>query len=149
MYEKRKKYSLLDLMKEHMEEIEGLADKLMEYAFTERPSWNTDSCCLESLCNVSVTPEEVVITADLPNAEHESVKVEVLSEELIAITARMKRKMLLDDFGITHHKGEFSSLHCQPHVPVPINTKRMKMSFKQGILEIRFPRKGDHVTEDK
>ena len=147
MYEKRRKHSLLDIMNEHMEEIEGLADKLMEYAFAERPSWNTESCCLEPLCNVFVTPEEVVITADLPNSEHESVKVEAVSEELIAITARMKRKMLFDDFGITHHKGEFSSLRCQPRIPVPIDTKRMKISFKHGILEIRFPRKGDHVTD--
>ena len=68
-----------------------------------------------------------------------------LSEERIAITARMKR-MLFDDFGITHHKIEFSSLHCQPRIPVPIDTKRMKISFKHGILEIRFPRKGDQVT---
>jgi HSP20 family molecular chaperone IbpA len=72
---------------------------------------------------------------------------EALSEERIAITARMKRKMLFDDFGITHHKGAFSSLRCQPRIPVPIDTKRMKISFKHGILEMRFPRKINHVTD--
>ncbi|MCW4001991.1 MAG: hypothetical protein NWE97_02230 [Candidatus Bathyarchaeota archaeon] len=69
-----------------------------------------------------------------------------MSEERIAITARMKRQMLFNAFGITHHTGEFSSLCCQPSIPVPIDTKRMKTSFK-GILETRFSRKGDHVTD--
>ena len=113
----------------------------MESTFAERPSWNTEYCCLEPLCNVFVTPDEVVITVDLPNTEHETLKVEALSEDLIEITAKMKRKMRFDDFGITHREGEFSSLRCQPRIPVPVDTKRMKISFKHCILEIRFPRK--------
>jgi HSP20 family molecular chaperone IbpA len=141
MHERRRKRSIFGIMSEYMEEFKALADELMESTFAERPSWNTESCCLEPLCNVFVTPDEVVITADLPNAEHESVKVEALSEDLIEITAKMKRKMRFDDFGITHREGEFSSLRCQPRIPVSVDTKRMKISFKHGILEIRFPRK--------
>jgi HSP20 family molecular chaperone IbpA len=128
-------------MSKYMKEFETLADELMESTFAERPSWNTESCCLEPLCNVFVTPKEVIITADLPNTEHESVKVEALSEDLIKITAKMKRKMRFDDFGITHREGEFSSLRCQPRIPVPVNIKQMKISLKRGILEIRFPRR--------
>jgi len=141
MYERRRRRSIFDLMSEYMEEFEALTDELIEATFAERPSWNTESCCLEPLCDVFVTPNEVVITADLPNTEHETLKVEAVSEDLIEITAKMKRKMKFDDFGITHREGEFSSLHCQTRIPVPVNTKRMKISFKHGILEIRFPRK--------
>jgi len=141
MYERRRRRSIFDLMSEYMEEFEALTDELIEATFAERPSWNTESCCLEPLCDVFVTPNEVVITADLPNTEHETLKVEAVSEDLIEITAKMKRKMKFDDFGITHREGEFSSLRCQTRIPVPVNTKRMKISFKRGILEIRFPRK--------
>ena len=128
-------------MSEYMEEFEALADELMRSAFPEHPSWNIESCCLEPLCNVFVTPDEVVVTADLPNTEHESVKVEAVGEDLIEITAKMKRKMRFDDFGISHREGEFSSLRCQTRIPVPVDTKRMKISLKRGILEIRLPRK--------
>jgi len=82
-----------------------------------------------------------VVTADLPNTEPETVKVEAVSEDLIEIAAKMKRKMRFDDFGITHREGEFSSLRCQTRIPVPVDTKRMKISLKRGILEIRLPRK--------
>ena len=141
MYERRRKRSIFDLMSEYMEEFESLADELIGAAFPERPSWNTESCCLEPLCNVFVTPDEVVVTADLPNTEPETVKVEAVSEDLIEIAAKMKRKMRFDDFGITHREGEFSSLRCQTRIPVPVDTKRMQISFKRGILEIRLPRK--------
>lgn len=141
MYERRRKRSIFDLMSEYMEEFESLADELMGLAFPERPSWNTESCCLEPLCNVFVTPDEVVVTADLPNTEPETVKVEAVSEDLIEIAAKMKRKMRFDDFGITHREGEFSWLRCQTRIPVPVDTKRMKISLKRGILEIRLPRK--------
>jgi HSP20 family molecular chaperone IbpA len=141
LYEKRRKRSIFDLMSEYMEEFESLADELMESAFPEHLSWNTESCCLEPLCNVFVTPSEVVVTADLPNTEPKAVRVETVSENLIEIAAKMKRKMRFDDFGITHREGEFSSLRCQTRIPVPVNTKRMQISFKRGILEIRFPRK--------
>jgi len=141
MYEKRRKRSIFDLMNEYMEEFESLADELMGLAFPERPSWNTESCCLEPLCNVFVTPNEVVVTADLPNTEPETVKVEAVSEDIIEIEAKMKRKMRFDDFGITHREGEFSSLRCQTRIPVPVDTKRMQISLKRGILEIRLPRK--------
>jgi len=141
MYERRRKRSIFEIMSEYMEEFEALADEFMKSAFPERPSWDTESCCLEPLCNVFVTPGEVVVTADLPNTEPETVKVEALSEDLIEIAAKMKTKMRFDDFGITHREGEFSSLRCQTRIPVPVDTKRMRISLKRGILEIRLPRK--------
>lgn len=141
MSERRRRRSIFELMSEYRKEFETLADEMMESTFAERPSWNTESCCLEPLCNVFVTPKEVIITADLPNAERESVKVEALSEDLIEITAKMKRKMRFEDFGITHREGEFSSLSCQSRIPVPVDTKQMKISLRHGILEIRFTRK--------
>lgn len=146
MPERRRKHSVFDIMREYMEDFDPIADEIMEGAFASRPSWNTESCCLEPLCNIFVTPEEVLITADLPNAKHESLKVEALSEDRIEITAKMKRKMRFNDFGITHREGEFSFLRCQNRIPVPIDTKRMKISFAHGILELRFPRrKGNEI----
>jgi HSP20 family molecular chaperone IbpA len=134
-------------MSEYMEEFESMADEMMELAFPEHPSWNTESCCLEPLCNVFVTPREVVVTADLHNTEPETVKVEAVSENLIEIAAKMKRKMRFDDFGIIHREGEFSSLRCQTRIPVPVDTKRMQINLKRGILEIRLPRKKDYAIK--
>jgi HSP20 family molecular chaperone IbpA len=141
MSEKQRKRSILDVMNEYMEEFETLADELMESAFPEGPSWNTETCCLQALSNVSVTSREVIVTADLPNIEPETVNVEAVDENLIEITAKMKKKVRFADLGIYHRQGEFSFLRCQGRIHVAFDAEKMKISCKGGILEVRFPRK--------
>jgi len=147
MSEKQRKRSIFDIMNEYREEFETLAEELMASAFSEGPSWNTETCCLQALSNVIITPREVIVTADLPNIKPESVKVEAVDENLIEITAKMKKKVRFADLGIDHRQGEFSSLHCQGRVHVAIDTEKMKISFNGGILEVRFPRKNRHKSE--
>jgi len=127
-------------MREHVEDLEAFADKLMESTL-ERPSWDLQSCCLEPLCSVFVSADEVVVTADLPNIDPKNIKVEPVEEDLIEITAKMKRKIHFTDFGITHRQGEFSAFRCQTSIPVSVDTKKMKTQFKRGILEVHLPRK--------
>jgi len=142
MYEERRKRSVLEIMREYMERLDAWADELLESP--ERPSWDVQSCCLEPLCDISVTPDEVVITADLPYAQPETVEVEAVGDTLIEISAKMKRKVGFGDFGITHRKGEFSSFRSRARIPVPVETDRMKIHFKRGILEVHLPRKKGH-----
>jgi len=128
-------------MGEYMEDLEEMAEELVESAVAERPSWDVRSACLEPLCNIFVAADEVVVTADLPYVEPETVKVEAVNEDLIEIGAKMRQKLRFDDFGITHRRGEFSSFRCQARIPVPVNMERMKIYFKRGILEVHLPRK--------
>ena len=148
MSEKRKKHLTLDSMEEYLEEIEALTDELRATTFPEGPSWNTETCCLHALSNVFITPREVIVTADLPNIEPETVKVEAVNENLIEITAKMKKKVRFADLGIYHRQGEFSFLRCQGRIHVAIDSEKMKISCKEGILEVRFPRKNIHKIED-
>ena len=141
MSEKQRRRSIFDFMGEYMDEFKILADEFMESAFAEGPSWNCDTHCLHALCNLFITPLEVIITVDLPNIDSETVKVEVLNEDLIEIKAKMKKKVQFSDLGIYHRQGEFSSLHCQNRIPVSIDASKMKISFTGRIWEVRFPRK--------
>ena len=141
MYEKRRRRrSIFDLMREYVEDLDAWADELVE-SMTERPSWDVESHCLEPLCNIFVATDEVVVTADLPYSAPDSIRVKVVSKDLIEIAAKMKRKLCFDDFGITHRKGEFSTFRCQVRIPVPVDTRRKKIQFRRGILEVRLPRK--------
>jgi len=137
----RRKRSIFEIIREHVEDLEAFADKLIESALMERPSWDIQSCCLEPLCSVFVSADEVVVTADLPNIDPKNIKVEAVGEDLIEINAKMKRKLHFADFGITHRQGEFSAFRCQTRIPVPVDTKKMKTQFKRGILEVHLPRK--------
>jgi len=137
---RRKRRSIFDLISEYVEDFENLSEE-MERSFAERPSWDTRSCCIEPLCSVFVAADEVVVTADLPNTNPDTIRVEQVSEDTLEIRADMKRKIRFEEFGITHRKGEFSFFRCQTHIPVAVDFKRMKTQFKRGILEARLPRK--------
>ena len=138
---RRKRRPIFDLVTEYMEDFRTWAEEMIESLISERPSWDTRACCLQPLCNVSVNVDEVVVTADLPNTKPESVRVEAVGEDLIAIRAEMRRKLRFHDFGITHRRGEFSSFRCQVHIPIPIDTEQMKINLKRGVLEVHLPRK--------
>jgi HSP20 family molecular chaperone IbpA len=144
MSKKQEKSLSFDAMEDYLEEIAVLAEEVMSSAFPEGPSWNTKACCLKALSNIFITPREVIVTADLPNIEPETVKVKAVNENVIEITAKMKKKMRFEDLGICHRKGEFSFLRCEGRVHVAIDSKKMKISNEGGILEVRFPRKKVH-----
>ena len=141
MSKQPRKNSIFDIMGEQMEGFYAFTDKLLESAFSEGPSWNIETCCLQALSNVFVTKKEVVITADLPSIEPETVKVEAADETVIEITAKMRKKVQFSDLGIYHRQGEFSALHCQDRIHVAFDAEKMKISFIGGVLEVRFPRK--------
>jgi HSP20 family molecular chaperone IbpA len=141
MSEKLRKRSIFDVMGEYVEAFDALADELLEAISPEGPSWNTETCCLQALSNVFVTTREVVVTADMPNIEPETVKVEAVDETLIQITAKMKKKVRFADLGICHRQGEFSTLRCQDRIQVAFDSEKMKIAFTGGIIEVRFSRK--------
>jgi len=136
---KRRRRSIFEIMNEYMEDFRTWAEEII--ASAERPSWDIRSCCLEPLCNVFITIDEAIVTADLPNTDPKSIKVEAVSEDSVEIRAKMKRTLRFDDFGITHRRGEFSSFRCQVRIPVPVDMEQMKIDFKRGVLEVHLPRK--------
>jgi HSP20 family protein len=138
MENRKQKQSIFDMIREYLDEAERLKEGIPSI---ERPSWDLQTCTLEPLSSIFVTAKEVIITADLPYAEPDSVKVEPINSDRLEITAEMRRKVKFEEMGIVHHKGEFSSFSCQTRLPMPVDVKHMKTSFKRGLLEIRIPRK--------
>ena len=145
--ERRKKGSSFEEMEEYLKKIEELAKEVMDAAFPEGPNWNTETCCLHALSNIFITPREVIVTADLPYIEPETVQVNALDENHIEIIAKMKKKVNFNDLGICHRQGEFSFLRCQGKLQVAIIADKMQISCEDGILEVRFPRKNRQQLE--
>ncbi|MEM2111095.1 MAG: Hsp20/alpha crystallin family protein [Candidatus Bathyarchaeia archaeon] len=140
MFNYRRRRSIFDLMRDYMEELEKATEEMLETSF-ERPSWDIDSSSLEPLFNVLVATDEVIVTADLPYAKPETIRIDAISEDKIEIVAKMRIKVAFEDFGVAHRKGEFSSFRCQVPIPVPVDLRQARASLNRGILQIRIPRK--------
>ena len=140
----KRKRSILDIIGEYLESLEEMAEQ-SEAMLIERPSWNQKACAFEPLRNIVVTPAEVVVTVDLPLTEENTIQVKPVEKNTLEISAKMKRKIRFEDFGITHYKGEFQTFHCQMRIPVQVNMDKMHFRFKKGILEIHLPRKREYT----
>jgi len=139
----KKKRSFIDVFDKYFEDMERELDKWRE-SFIEGPSWNLRASTMEPLKNMRVLPTEVVVTVDLPLTKESSLKVKALDENILEISAQMRRKMTFKELGITHNKGEFQKFHVHMRVPVPVQMNKMKTKFKKGMLEIHLPRKQKH-----
>jgi len=137
---RRRRRSIFDILREYMEELEELTDEMFE-RFMERPSWDVSEQSLEPLCDVLVKSDRVIVTADLPRADPESIRISGVSDDLIEITAKMKMKVNFEDLGVTHRRGEFTCFSCRVPLPVPVNVSKAKARFRKGILEVVLPRK--------
>ncbi len=137
----RRRRTIFDMIDEYIERMESLTEELLPM---EHPSWNIEEHSIEPLCNVYVTPNEVIVTADLPFSDPDSIKIEPADEKTLKITAKMKQRVCCEDLGITHQKGEFSTFNCRTHIPVSVYMEKRKAKLKKGILEVRLPRKKGH-----
>ena len=138
MSSRKRRRSIFDLLSDYLEDLNVLTDDLVP---VERPSWDVGASTIQPLCNVSVTPDEVVVTADLPFSDPDSVKIEPSDERTLEISAKIGRRVCCKDLGIVHQRGEFSTFNCQTRIPVAVDMKRRTKRFKKGILEVRLPRK--------
>lgn len=144
---RKRERSLFDLMDTYFDDLQEEFERRRE-SMLEMPSWNEKACAMRPLSDLKVTATEVVMTVDLPLTKESSVQVKPLDDRTLEISAKMKRKIQFKELGVTHRKGEFHSLHCHRHVPVPVEMDKMHVGFKKGILEIHIPRKHER-REDR
>lgn len=135
-----RKHAISEIVDRYFEELEHEFEHWGRRQ-ADRPSWNQRNCTIEPLHDMKITPTEVVVTVDLPLTFENKVQVKPLDENILEISAEMKRKVRFSELGITHCEGEFQKLHCYSRVPVPVRMSKMKIKFKKGILEVHLPRK--------
>jgi len=134
---------LMEVLWDYIEEFERTAEEFFEAFLGEhmRPCWDVRGRCLEPLTHVSVAPDEVVVTMDLPLVRPETIRVRPVEEDTIEVVAEMKRALRTRDLGVLHVDGEIRELRARAKIPVPVEMRAIRFEFRRGILEVRLPRK--------
>jgi HSP20 family molecular chaperone IbpA len=123
---------------EAMDEYFKRAELMFERALA--PSWNEAAQSIEPLYNISVGSNEVIVTVDLPYANHEEVTLKLPADDTVEVYANTKRRITYADMGVRHRGGQFKAYHARIQMPVPVVESGMTSKFKRGVLEIRLPR---------
>jgi HSP20 family molecular chaperone IbpA len=128
------------VINEYFDSIDEWAEHFEE-AIVERPSWSQKAGAFEPLRNIVVLPTEVVVSVDLPFTDEKSVRVKPVGKNAIEISANTRRKIRLEEFGVTHLEGEIHKFHAHLRIPVAVYMDKMHFRTKRGILEVHIPRK--------
>ena len=136
----RKRQPISDMIDEYFEYMEKWVEQVRE-TLTEKPCWDLKTCAIEPLREITVTPTQVIVTVDLPYAMKETVLVKAVDANSLEIFAEMKRKIRLNELGVTYKKGVIQRFHGWIRIPVTVSMDKMKIQHKKGILEIKLPRK--------
>ena len=89
--------------------------------------------------DISDTPEEVIVRAELPGISKEQLEIEALPE---ALTLKAEANGETETTGETYHRRERSRLSYLRTVPLPaeVKTAGVKATLQDGILEVRLPK---------
>jgi len=128
----RRRKSLFDIIKD----IERDIDQEIEWMLTRIKESEVSSRCLEPLYEIQEFPDEFRITVDLPGVEKESVRLEAHRNELhiyapCSFEYELRRYCRVS---ATCYKLELE-------LPIEISIEETRAKFKEGVLEIRIPKK--------
>ena len=140
--ENRDRSDLLDLVDKRIVTILGRRKSISDLLVNPEEDQHDDEPCklLRPLSRVYVTDDEVVVIVDLPCVSKENIEVDAADDSLV-IRAKMDHSIKL--YNEDGNEAEFEG-HCK-NIKLPlgirIDLSKARTIFKNGILEIRLPKK--------
>lgn len=101
------------------------------------PSFKADS--FKPKVDISGTPKEYVIEADLPGIEEKDIDIQ-LNDDVLVLSAERKKEEKTEDKGYYRVERSFGSFRRVLNVPEDADRENITASFKNGTLCIRLPR---------
>ncbi|MEM0475382.1 MAG: Hsp20/alpha crystallin family protein [Candidatus Norongarragalinales archaeon] len=102
--------------------------------------------------DVFETKNEVVVTAELPGVKKEDIKLRVTDEGInIKVKEREEKKdeKKGDGFYAYSYSSRFEGLSQSASFPCKVEASRAQATFKNGVLEVRIPKKGGAESEGR
>ena len=133
-----------------MDDFRKEMDRMFEGAFSpeyEGPMYDVQKRELHPLVQITETEDDVLVVVDLPCVEREDIKLNA-TENAVRIEAKMRECVRLDPWGPVQHQAEFEVFRKTIRLSSLVNPEQAKARFKDGILEVRFPKKvsGSEIT---
>ncbi len=131
---------IYDIFEDVRQRIRDAFEEVFESFDVEKPMFNLKEKCLEPLVDIQETEDDVIVTVDLPCVDKDAIKINATSDTL-EIQATMKKSIKFNRWGTVQEEVEFQKFKKLIKLPSKVDPKRAQARFKQGILEIRLPKK--------
>lgn len=133
---------------EVIDEIERRLRRMMKNAIESSTKYeflyDAEKKELVPLTQINETYDELVVRLDLPCVRKEDIELKC-TDDILTVKAQMMKCCRLTPF-YSGRELEFERFKKSVRLPVPVDAKNGKATFKNGVLEIRLPKKS-HGSE--
>jgi HSP20 family protein len=118
-----------------IDEMDRRIRRLMDRVFSDvsLDLYDMERRELKPLTQIYETDEEVIVTLDLPCASKDGIELKA-TEDTLYIKARMNRCVRISNI-------DFENYSRSIRLPARVDARNAKASFKDGILQVRLPKK--------
>ncbi len=118
-----------------IDEMDRRIRRLMDRVFSDvsLDLYDMERRELKPLTQIYETDEEVIVTLDLPCASKDGIELKA-TEDTLYIKARMDRCVRISNI-------DFENYSKSIRLPTRVDARNAKASFKDGILQVRLPKK--------
>jgi HSP20 family protein len=92
--------------------------------------------------NLTETSKEYIITAELPGIKKEQIQIDTIGNQIAISINNMEELAETDEINhVYRRRHSIQKSSRSVNLPIPIDEKQVKASYKDGLLQIRIPRK--------
>ncbi len=117
-------------------------DRLFEDFFPVKSSERRDylSEVWAPAIDIYETKDDVVVKAELPGMSKEDIKINIVDNSLIIEGEKKQEKEVKEEnyYRVERRYGAFRRV---VEIPVPVKTENVEATYKDGVLEIKLPKK--------
>ena len=128
-----------DRLQRRMERLEKRIAEMIEETFT--PPWDLGEKALEPLYDIEEFKDGVVVTADLPFVRDRKDLEVNCTENSVEIKATMCKPVSFRRWGTVQRDTDFYCYRKVIPLPFEVDPDKATARFKDGILEVRIPKK--------
>jgi HSP20 family protein len=128
-------------MQADMRRMQAQMDHFFDNAFNDVPMMDQAGWGNESRVSLSEEGDNYVVTAKIPGADKNDIKVN-LDDRMLSLSAQVqgnKNESSGDSNGY-HHEAYSSSFQEAMTLPGPVNVSGMKSDYKDGVLTVTIPK---------
>ncbi len=133
--------SFFDEIRRMWERMDELMSRIWEEPYPALPGEKTGEIEVKTPdVDIMETESELIVTSDIPGVSKDDIQIKV-SEDSLEISSEVKREEKEEDKGYIRRERVYRKFYRKLSLPTPVDAEQAKASYKNGVLEIKLPKK--------
>jgi HSP20 family protein len=127
-----------DIIDEINTKIRNMMRSALELSPLEGELYDLERRELRPLTQITETDDQIIVNIDLPCVTKENIDIKS-TEDTLTIKAKMTECVRLSHYG--KKEAEFENYRKSIRLPCTVDPTKAYASFKNGVLEVKLPKK--------